>query len=144
MVEPPATVGLSLFSAPIHDVSYDSPFSGVERVELWCTVCGSHVQRISTRSDCSDLDAGFFLVFFWEGHGEMLRVREVLQTSPQHLARAPLFLTTDFFLASTCPLEKILSRLYFLNRVVQSGTVLIGHDWLPGEPVGWVLNTSGT
>ena len=30
----------------------------------------------------------------------------------------------------------------FLGRVVQPGTVLIGHDWLPGEPVGWVLNTS--
>ena len=30
----------------------------------------------------------------------------------------------------------------FLSRVVQPGTVLIGHDWLPGEPVGWVLNTS--
>ena len=30
----------------------------------------------------------------------------------------------------------------FLSRVVQPGTVLIGHDWQPGEPVGWVLNTS--
>ena len=30
----------------------------------------------------------------------------------------------------------------FLSRVVQPGTVPIGHDWLPGEPVGWVLNTS--
>ena len=29
----------------------------------------------------------------------------------------------------------------FLSRVVQPDTVLIGHDWLPGEPVGWVLNT---
>ena len=143
MVEPPATVGLSLFSALIHDVSYDSPFSGVERVELWCTVCGSHVQRISTRSDCSDLDAGFFLVFFLGGARRDVE-GEGSPADPQHLARAPLFLTTDFFLASTCPLEKILSRLYFLNRVVQSGTVLIGHDWLPGEPVGWVLNTSGT
>ena len=30
----------------------------------------------------------------------------------------------------------------FLSRVVQPGSVLTGHDWLPGEPVGWVLNTS--
>ena len=30
----------------------------------------------------------------------------------------------------------------FLSRVMQPGTVPIGHDWLPGEPVGWVLNTS--
>ena len=30
----------------------------------------------------------------------------------------------------------------FLSCVVQPGTVLIGHHWLPGEPVGWVLNTS--
>ena len=37
------------------------------------TVCGSHVKRVSTRSDSTDLDAGFFLDFF--GHGEMLRVR---------------------------------------------------------------------
>ena len=29
-----------------------------------------------------------------------------------------------------------------LSRVVQPSTVLIGHDWLPSEPVGWVLNTS--
>ena len=30
----------------------------------------------------------------------------------------------------------------FLSRVMQPGTVLIGRDWLPGEPVGWVLDTS--
>ena len=30
----------------------------------------------------------------------------------------------------------------FLSRVVQPGTVLIGHDWPTGELVGWVLNTS--
>ena len=29
----------------------------------------------------------------------------------------------------------------FLSRVVQPDTVLIGHDWLPGGPVGWVLST---
>ena len=30
----------------------------------------------------------------------------------------------------------------FLSRVVQPGTVLNCHDWLFGEPFGWVLNTS--
>ena len=29
-----------------------------------------------------------------------------------------------------------------LSRVVQPGTVLVGLDWLPGELVGWVFNTS--
>ena len=30
----------------------------------------------------------------------------------------------------------------FLSRVVQPCTVLMGHDRLPSEPVGWMLNTS--
>merc|ERR1712012_1109683 len=64
MVEPPATVGLGLCSAAIHDVSYDSLFTAMELSALkpWlvrptkesdCTVtdCGSHVKRVLTRSD---------------------------------------------------------------------------------------------
>ena len=77
---------LGLCSVAIPDVSYDLLFMrGAERVEtvlvgpasdLDCTVivCGSHVKPVSTRSDCTDLDAGFFFdFFFW--HGEVLRVR---------------------------------------------------------------------
>ena len=37
------------------------------------TVCGSHVKRVLTWSDCRDLDADFFRAFF--GHGEMLGVK---------------------------------------------------------------------
>ena len=64
VVEPPATVVLGLCSAAIHDVSYDSLFTALELSALkpWlvrpakesdCTVsdCGSHVKRVSTRSD---------------------------------------------------------------------------------------------
>jgi hypothetical protein len=64
VVEPPATVGLGLCSAAIHDVSYDSLFTALELSALkpWlirptkesdCTVtdCGSHVKRVLTRSD---------------------------------------------------------------------------------------------
>ena len=91
VVEPPATVGLGLCSVAIHDVSYDSLFAALEMSALkpWLvrpakesdctvTVCGSHVKRVSTRSDCTDLDAGLF--FF--GHGEMLRVRRSLADFP--------------------------------------------------------------
>ena len=91
VVEPPATVGLGLCSDAFHDVSYDSLFAALELSALkpWLvrpakgsdctvTVCGSHVKRVSTRSDCTDLDAGLFL--FW--HGEMLRVRRSLADLP--------------------------------------------------------------
>ena len=38
------------------------------------TVCGSHVKRVLTRSDGTDLDAGFFLFFLgWEGGGGTAR-----------------------------------------------------------------------
>ena len=43
----------------------------------------------------------------------------------------------SFFAGEYCKLQTL-----FLSRVVQPGTVPIGHDWLPGEPVGWVLYTS--
>ena len=36
----------------------------------------------------------------------------------------------------------VYDKLQTLSCVVQPGTVLIGHDWLPNELVGWVLNTS--
>ena len=64
MVEPPATVGLGLCSASIHDVSYDSLLTALELSTLkpWlvrlakesdCTVTdyASHVKRVVTRSD---------------------------------------------------------------------------------------------
>ena len=38
--------------------------------------CGSHVKRVLTRSDGTDLVAGFFPFFFFWEHGGMLRVRE--------------------------------------------------------------------
>ena len=74
--EPPATVGLGLCSQLFIFVSYDSPFTASEfsALKLWLprnaseldctvTVCGSYVKRVSTRRDCSDLDAGFFPFF---------------------------------------------------------------------------------
>ena len=64
MVEPPATVGLGLCSAAVHDVSYDSLFAALELSALkpWlvrpakktpCTEvdCGSYVKRVLIRSD---------------------------------------------------------------------------------------------
>ena len=46
-----------------------------QRLALHGTDCGFHVKRVLTRSDGTDLDTGFFLVFFLVGHGGMLRVR---------------------------------------------------------------------
>ena len=46
------------------------------------------MKRVLTWSDCADLDADFFLVFFL-GTARCWGRGEVLQTSPQHLARAP-------------------------------------------------------
>ena len=99
MVEPPATVGLGLCSVAIHDVSYDSLFTALEMSALkpWLvrpakeshctvTVCGSHVKRVSTRGDCTDLDAGLFLF----GHGEMLRVREKSCRPPLSISHVPV------------------------------------------------------
>ena len=68
--EPPATMELGLCPAafmmylvrPADDSDYT------------VTDCGSHVKRALTRSDCTDLDTGFFFLGRG-GHGEMLRVR---------------------------------------------------------------------
>ena len=90
MVELPATVGLGVCSAAILDVSLDSLFTALElsALKTWlvrlanvsdCTVnvCGSHVKRVSIRSNCTDLDAAFFLdFFFWarrDGEGKSCR-----------------------------------------------------------------------
>ena len=42
---------------------------------------------------------------------------------------------------SFCAGEYDKLQTLFLSRVVQPSTVLIGHDWLPSAPVGWVRNT---
>ena len=78
MVEPLATVGSGLCSTAILDVSYDFIFTALELSALkpWlvrpanesdCTVtdCGSHVKRVLTRSDGTDLgiDTGLFPCF---------------------------------------------------------------------------------
>ena len=85
VVEPPATVELGFCPAAILDVYYDFIFTALELSALkpWlvrpanesdCTVtdCGSHVKRVLTRSDCTDLDTGLFVFL---GRGGMLRVR---------------------------------------------------------------------
>ena len=70
------------------------------------TVFSFHVKRVLTRSDCADLDADFFLVFFGRarrdvgGEGKSCR-------PPLSISHVPLlFVTYDVFLASTCPPEK--------------------------------------
>ena len=62
VVQPPARVRLSLRSADIHHVSYDSLFTALElnALKQWlvrsakkphcCDCCGSHVKRVLTRS----------------------------------------------------------------------------------------------
>ena len=52
------------------------------------TDCGSHVKRVLTRSDGTDLDTGFF-PFLERARRDVEGEGKSCRPSPQHLARAP-------------------------------------------------------